>query len=237
MSSTGTVQRILVVDDDREIVRLVRAYLEKEHYQVFIAYDGQTALHMVRSERPNLIVLDLMLPDRDGWEITRTIRNDSSLHNIPIIMLTARIEDSDKIIGLELGADDYITKPFNPREMVARVRSVLRRAQGDATFKQDTILQCGGLLMDVGRREVIMDAHPVDLTITEFELLRALMEHPGYAMTRADLIERSLGYDYESVERSLDSHIKNLRKKIEPDPRHPTYIQTLYGVGYRLAGP
>ena len=237
MSATGTVQRILVVDDDREIVRLVRAYLEKEHYQVLIANDGQTALHMVRREHPNLIVLDLMLPDRDGWEITRTIRNDSTLHSIPIIMLTARIEDTDKIIGLELGADDYITKPFNPREMVARVRSVLRRSQGDDNFKKDTVLQCGALLMDVGRREVIMDTQPVDLTVTEFELLRALMEHPGYAMTRADLIERSLGYDYESVERSLDSHIKNLRKKIEPDPRHPTYIQTLYGVGYRLAGP
>ena len=237
MSATGTVQRILVVDDDREIVRLVRAYLEKEHYQVLIANDGQTALHMVRREHPNLIVLDLMLPDRDGWEITRTIRNDSTLHSIPIIMLTARIEDTDKIIGLELGADDYITKPFNPREMVARVRSVLRRSTGDDNFKKDTILQCGALLMDVGRREVIMDTQPVELTVTEFELLRALMEHPGYAMTRADLIERSLGYDYESVERSLDSHIKNIRKKIEPDPRHPTYIQTLYGVGYRLAGP
>jgi two-component system, OmpR family, alkaline phosphatase synthesis response regulator PhoP len=237
MSTASTVQRILVVDDDREIVRLVRAYLEKEHYQVLIANDGQTALHMVRREHPNLVVLDLMLPDRDGWEITRTIRNDSTLHSIPIIMLTARIEDTDKIIGLELGADDYITKPFNPREMVARVRSVLRRSQGEDNFKKDTILQCGALLMDIGRREVIMDTHPVDLTVTEFELLRALMEHPGYAMTRADLIERSLGYDYESVERSLDSHIKNLRKKIEPDPRHPTYIQTLYGVGYRLAGP
>src|SRR5689334_10585349 len=141
MSNASTVQRILVVDDDREIVRLVRAYLEKEHYQVLIANDGQTALHMVRREHPNLIVLDLMLPDRDGWEITRTIRNDSTLHSIPIIMLTARIEDSDKIIGLELGADDYITKPFNPREMVARVRSVLRRSQGDDNFKKDTILQ------------------------------------------------------------------------------------------------
>ena len=234
MSTASTVQRILVVDDDREIVRLVRAYLEKEHYQVLIANDGQTALHMVRREHPNLIVLDLMLPDRDGWEITRTIRNDSTLHSIPIIMLTARIEDTDKIIGLELGADDYITKPFNPREMVARVRSVLRRSQGDDNFKKDTILQCGALLMDVGRREVIMDTHPVDLTVTEFELLRALMEHPGYAMTRADLIERSLGYDYESVERSLDSHIKNLRKKIGDDPAEPHYIETVFGVGYRF---
>lgn len=237
MSTTNTVQRIMVVDDDREIVRLVRAYLEKEHYEVLIAYDGQTALHMARHEHPNLMILDLMLPDRDGWDITRAIRNDAVLRNTPIIMLTARVEDSDKIIGLELGADDYVTKPFNPREVVARVRSVLRRTQSGGKPDKDTILQCGALVMDLGRREVIVDINPVELTVTEFELLRALMENPGYAMTRADLIERSLGYDYESVERTLDSHIKNLRKKIEPDTKHPTYIQTVYGVGYRLVGP
>jgi two-component system alkaline phosphatase synthesis response regulator PhoP len=236
MSTSNTIQRILVVDDDREIVRLVRAYLEKEHFQVLIAYDGETALHIARHERPHLMVLDLMLPDRDGWDITRTIRNDAALGNMPIIMLTARIEDSDKIIGLELGADDYVTKPFNPREVVARVRSVLRRTQSGGKPDKDTILQCSGLLMDLGRREVIVDTQAVELTVTEFELLRALMEHPGYAMTRTDLIEQSLGYDYESVERTLDSHIKNLRKKIEPDPRHPIYIQTVYGVGYRLVG-
>lgn len=237
MSTSNTIQRILVVDDDREIVRLVRAYLEKEHYQVLTAYDGETALHIARHERPHLIVLDLMLPDHDGWDITRTIRNDAALRSMPIIMLTARIEDSDKIIGLELGADDYVTKPFNPREVVARVRSVLRRTQSDNKPDMDTILQYGSLLMDLGRREVIVDTEPVDLTVTEFELLRVLMENPGYAMTRTDLIEKSLGYDYESVERTLDSHIKNLRKKIEPDPKHPTYIQTVYGVGYRLVGP
>jgi two-component system, OmpR family, alkaline phosphatase synthesis response regulator PhoP len=237
MSTTNTVQRILVVDDDREIVRLVRAYLEKEHYEVLIAHDGQTALHMARHEHPNLVILDLMLPDQDGWDITRAIRNDVVLHNTPIIMLTARVEDSDKIIGLELGADDYVTKPFNPREVVARVRSVLRRTQSGGKLDKDTILQCGVLIMDLGRREVIVDINPVELTVTEFELLRALMENPGYAMTRADLIERSLGYDYESVERTLDSHIKNLRKKIEPDTKHPIYIQTVYGVGYRLVEP
>jgi len=237
MSTSGVVQRILIVDDDREIVRLVRAYLEKEHFQVFTAYDGETALRVARHEHPNLMILDLMLPDRDGWDITRTIRSDPALHNTPIIMLTARVEDSEKIIGLELGADDYVTKPFNPREVVARVRSVLRRTGAGGKFDKDTILQCGALIMDLGRREVIVDTYPVELTVTEFELLRALMENPGYAMTRADLIEQSLGYDYESVERTLDSHIKNLRKKIEPDPKHPTYIQTIYGVGYRLVGP
>jgi two-component system alkaline phosphatase synthesis response regulator PhoP len=234
---SGALQRILVVDDDREIVRLVRAYLEKEHFQVLTAYDGETALHMARRERPHLMVLDLMLPDRDGWDITRTIRSDAALHNMPIIMLTARIEDSDKIVGLELGADDYVTKPFNPREIVARVRSVLRRAQGGGKPERDTILQCGDLLMDLGRREVILGTRFIELTVTEFEVLRVLMENPGYAMTRADLIEQSLGYDYESVERTLDSHIKNLRKKIEPDPKHPTYIHTVYGIGYRLVGP
>ncbi len=237
MTTSNTIQRILVVDDDREIVRLVRAYLEKEHYQVLTAYDGETALHIARHERPHLMILDLMLPDHDGWDITRTIRNDAALRSMPIIMLTARIEDSEKIIGLELGADDYVTKPFNPREVVARVRSVLRRTQGDSKPDVDTILQCSGLLMDLGRREVIVDTEPVDLTVTEFELLRVLMENPGYALTRTDLIEKSLGYDYESVERTLDSHIKNLRKKIEPDPKHPTYILTIYGVGYRLVGP
>jgi len=237
MSTSGVVQRILVVDDDREIVRLVRAYLEKEHFQVYTAYDGETALHMARRERPHLMVLDLMLPDRDGWDITRTIRSDPALHHIPIIMLTARIEDTDKIVGLELGADDYVTKPFNPREVVARVRSVLRRTQGGGKPDKETILQCGDLLMDLGRREAMVGAHPIELTVTEFELLRVLMENPGYAMTRADLIEQSLGYDYESVERTLDTHIKNLRRKIEPDPKHPTYIHTVYGIGYRLVGP
>ncbi len=236
MANSGAVQRILVVDDDREIVRLVRAYLEKEHFQVLTAYDGETALHMARRERPHLMVLDLMLPDRDGWDITRTIRSDSALHNTPIIMLTARVEDSDKIVGLELGADDYVTKPFNPREIVARVRSVLRRTQGGRLDK-NTVLQCGGLIMDLGRREVIVDTRSVELTVTEFDVLRVLMENPGYAMTRAELIEQSLGYDYDSVERTLDSHIKNLRKKIEPDPKHPTYIHTVYGIGYRLVEP
>jgi two-component system alkaline phosphatase synthesis response regulator PhoP len=237
MSTSGVVQRILVVDDDREIVRLIRAYLEKEHFQVYTAYDGETALHMARRERPHLMLLDLMLPDRDGWDITRAIRSDAALHNMPIIMLTARIEDNDKIVGLELGADDYVTKPFNPREVVARVRSVLRRTQSGGKSDKDVILQCGDLIMDLGRREVIVDTQPVELTLTEFEVLRVLMENPGYAMTRSDLIEHSLGYDYESVERTLDSHIKNLRKKIEPDAKHPTYIQTVYGIGYRLVGP
>jgi two-component system alkaline phosphatase synthesis response regulator PhoP len=229
-------QSVLIVDDDKEIVRLVRAYLEQAGFHVMVAYDGETALHIMRRERPSLVMLDLMLPDRDGWEITRLIRSDSSLRATPIIMLTARIEDTDKIIGLELGADDYITKPFNPREVVARVRSVLRRTQMSKQTNREKLLVCGGLKLDMYRRALTVDTDPVDLTPTEFELLRTMMENPGYAFTRAELIERSLGHGYESLERSLDSHIKNLRKKVEPDPREPTYIQTVYGVGYRLGG-
>ncbi|GAB4517351.1 MAG: response regulator transcription factor [Anaerolineae bacterium] len=235
MVASSATHRVLVVDDDKEIVRLLRAYLEQAGYQVFIAYDGETALHVLRRERPSLVVLDLMLPDRDGWDITRMVRSDSGLENTPIIMLTARVEDTDKIIGLELGADDYVTKPFNPREVVARVRSVLRRTASEGK-NAEQVLQVGSLMMDLYRREVTMEGHSLELTPTEYQILKALMENPGYAFTRAELIEQSLGYDYESLERSLDSHIKNLRKKIESDPKNPAYIQTVYGVGYRLGG-
>jgi two-component system alkaline phosphatase synthesis response regulator PhoP len=229
------MQRVLVVDDDVQIVRLVRAYLEQAGFQVTIAYDGATALSLLQQVRPHLIVLDLMLPDRDGWDITRNIRTNTNFANTPIIMLTARVEDTDKIIGLELGADDYITKPFNPREVVARVRSILRRTSGELGTG-DQVLQCGQLRLDPYRREVMLGMSVIELTPTEYELLRTMMENPGYAFTRSELIEKSLGYGYESLERSLDSHIKNLRKKIEPDNRTPTYIQTVYGVGYRLCG-
>ncbi len=236
-SQQRTAQRILIVDDDKEIVRLVQAYLEQAGFQVLTAYDGETALHSLRRDRPDLVVLDLMLPGRDGWDVTRIARGDSALAKTPIIMLTARVEDTDKIVGLELGADDYITKPFNPREVVARVRSVLRRSQFSETLSQQRVLQLASLLMDLDRHEVMLDGQPVELTPTEFDLLRTLMENPGYAFTRMELIEQGLGYEYEGLERTLDSHIKNLRRKIEPDPKKPTYVQTVYGVGYRLAGP
>ncbi|MFQ5576004.1 MAG: response regulator transcription factor [Anaerolineae bacterium] len=237
MPTANATQRILVVDDDREIVRLVRAYLEQSGFNVLVASSGEAALHAMRRERPDLVVLDLMLPDRDGWDITRLVRGDPALAATPIIMLTARVEDTDKILGLELGADDYITKPFNPREVVARVRSVLRRAQGGSLPAQPRVLQLGGLIMDTGRHEVMVNGRPVELTPTEFKLLHIMLESPGYAFTRLELIEQSLGYEYEGMERTLDSHIKNLRKKIEADPKHPALIQTVYGVGYRLAGP
>ena len=226
--------RILVVDDDRQIVRLLRAYLEQVGYQVLTAYDGETALHILRREQPDLVVLDLMLPDRDGWDVTRIVRSDEKLAATPIIMLTARVEDNDKIVGLELGADDYVTKPFNPREVVARVRAVLRRAQGDMTPSR--LIQVGELTVDVAAHRAEVGGQPLHLTPTEFNLLRALAEQTGHALTRLELIERGLGYSYEGLERTVDSHIKNLRRKIEPDPQHPTYIETVYGVGYRLRG-
>jgi two-component system alkaline phosphatase synthesis response regulator PhoP len=228
-------ERILVVDDDREIVRMVRGYLEQAGYGVTDAHDGETALHLLRRERPDLILLDLMLPKRDGWELTRLLRADPQLATVPIIMLTARIEDGDKIVGLELGADDYITKPFNPREMLARVRAILRISQRVQSGQPPQPLQVGALRLDPERREVTVDDAAVELTRTEFGLLHALLQNPGYVYTRSELIEKALGYAYESIDRTLDSHIKNLRRKIGDDPRHPTYIQTVYGVGYRLA--
>ena len=225
------MRRILVVDDDREVVRLIRAYLEQAGFEVLAAHDGDTAVHIIRRERPDLLLLDLMLPGKDGWEITRLVRGDATLAHIPIIMLTARVDDTDKIVGLELGADDYVTKPYNPREVVARVRARLR--QPDVAPAQT--LRAGGLEMDVRRRDVRVDGRPVELTPTEFSLLQVLMEQAGYVLTRGELTRRALGVDFEGVERTLDSHIRNLRQKIEPDPTTPTYVQTVYGVGYRLA--
>jgi len=225
-------QRILVVDDDKQIVRLVQSYLEQAGYAVLTAYDGATALRTIRTERPDLVVLDLMLPDQDGWSITRTVRADASQASLPIIMLTARIEDTDKIVGLEIGADDYIAKPFNPRELVARVRAVLRRGSGAPA--QSRVIELGALRIDLDRHAVTRAGQALDVTPTEFDLLKVLMEYPGHAFTRAELIEKGLGYTYDGLDRGIDSHIKNLRKKIEPDPVNPTYIQTVYGVGYRL---
>ena len=227
-------QYILVVDDDRQIARLVRSYLEQAGYRVWIAYDGDEALRSIRAEKPDLIVLDLMLPGRDGWEITRIIRGDPVLASIPIIMLTARVEDTDKIVGLELGADDYIAKPFNPREVVARVRAVLRRAAGSAPSAN--ILQVGPIRLDADQHTVTADGQPVDLTPTEFDLLHLLMKYPNRAFTRMDMIDQALGYSYEGMERTIDSHIKNIRKKLGVAKDETGYIETVYGVGYRLVG-
>ena len=226
-------QQILVVDDDKSIVKVVRSYLEQAGYAVQTAYDGESALHALRSEKPDLVVLDLMLPDRDGWEITRLIRSDATLGAMPIIMLTARVEDTDKIVGLELGADDYITKPFNAREIVARVRALLRRAQFAQTVAPQ-LIRLGALALDMDQHTLTVDGAAVELTRTEFTLLQILMTNPGHTFTRDELLEKSMGYAYEGMGRTLDTHMRNLRKKIEPDANNPTYIQTVYGVGYRM---
>lgn len=225
-------QRILVVDDDRQIVRLVKAYLEESGYTVFTAYDGEDAMRVLRHERPDLVVLDIQLPGRDGWEITRRLRADAQLASVPVLMLTARVEDTDKIMGLELGADDYMTKPFNPREVVARVRAILRRAQGAPAAPH--VVEVRGLRLDIDEHRAYVSGRAVELTPTEFALLKALMEQPNHAFTRSELIERAMGYAYEGLDRTLDSHIKNLRKKLEDDPANPRYIETVFGVGYRL---
>jgi two-component system alkaline phosphatase synthesis response regulator PhoP len=225
-----TRQRVLVVDDDREVVRLMRAYLERAGFAVLVAYNGESAIHNLRREKPDLLLLDLMLPDRDGWDITRIVRADPTLAHIPIIMLTARVDINDRIVGLEIGADDYVIKPYDPREVVARVRARLRSQEVEPA----QLIQVGALQMDAGRRDVRVNDRPVDLTPTEFDLLHALMERAGYVFTRSELISKGLGADYEGTDRTLDSHIRNLRQKIEPDPKVPTYIHTVYGVGYRL---
>ncbi len=227
-------QYILVVDDDKQIARLVRAYLDQAGYQVAVAYDGEEALQRIRAEKPDLIVLDLMLPGRDGWEITRLVRGDQALAAIPIIMLTARVEDDDKVVGLELGADDYIAKPFNPREVVARVRAVLRRSSG--ALQPANILQVGPVRLDADQHTVSAAGTPVDLTPTEFDLLQLLMKYPNRAFTRMNMIEQALGYSYEGMDRTIDSHIKNLRRKLGVARGEPGYIETVYGVGYRLVG-
>src|SRR5262249_51474001 len=223
---------ILVVDDEPKIAQLARDYLEHAGFRVVPAGDGRAALRAVSRERPDLIVLDLRLPDMDGLDVTRTLRQTSA---VPIIMLTARDDESDKLIGLELGADDYMTKPFSPKELVARVRAVLRRgALADAGGDS---LQGGDLVVDRRRMRASVGGRPVDLTATEFQLLALLARSPGRVFTRAQLLDALHGVALEAYERAIDAHVKNLRRKLEPDPRRPRYVLTVYGVGYKLAEP
>jgi DNA-binding response OmpR family regulator len=220
---------ILVVDDEPRITQLVRDYLESAGFAVVTAADGREALMRVRTERPDLVVLDLGLPHLDGLDVTRRLRREGEL---PIIMLTARDDETDKLIGLELGADDYVTKPFSPRELVARVRAVLRRRDPE---RSDDLLHAASLTLDVPRMRLEVDGRPVELTATEFSLLAAMARQPGRVFTRSQLLDAIHGVAFESYERAIDAHVKNIRRKVEPDPHDPRYLLTVYGVGYRLA--
>jgi DNA-binding response OmpR family regulator len=225
------MKMILVVDDEPRIAALARDYLEHAGFGVRVASSGEVALETIRRDRPDLVVLDLGLPGADGLDVTREIRRDSSL---PVIMLTARDDELDKLLGLELGADDYITKPFSPRELVARVRAVLRRADAVAN-PTDQPIRAGELTLDLPRMRAELAGRTIDLTPTEFSLLAALARQPGRIFTRSQLLDAVHGVAFESYERAIDTHIKNLRRKLEPDPRRPVHILTVYGVGYRFA--
>jgi two-component system alkaline phosphatase synthesis response regulator PhoP len=226
----ASMKTILVVDDEIKIVALTRDYLENAGYRVLTASDGVSALALARSERPDLIVLDLGLPKLDGLDVTRQLRRDSA---VPIIMLTARGEESDKLVGLELGADDYLVKPFSPKELVARIRAVLRRSE--VAPQPADLIRALDVTLDVPRLRVTRAAEAVDLTPTEFQLLAALAAQPGRVLTRAQLLDSVRGIALESYERAIDAHIKNIRRKLEPDPRQPRYVLTVYGVGYKFA--
>ncbi|MEN9936111.1 MAG: hypothetical protein RLZZ387_2690 [Chloroflexota bacterium] len=222
-------QTILVVDDEKKLRDMIRVYLEQEGFRVVEAGHGREALYVARAEKPDLIILDLMMPEMGGTEFVRAYGKEGAA---PIIMLTARVEDSDKIVGLELGADDYVTKPFNVRELIARVRAVLRRTQRSA--HEPDVLRVADVVLDRAGRTVRVVDRQVDLTPSEFAILAALMAAPGQVLSRLDLLDRVSGDAYEGYERTIDVHIRNLRTKIEPDPRHPIYVETVYGMGYRF---
>ena len=222
---------VLIVADQPDIVRLVRDYLERAGFRVLTAGDGEQALQVARSSHPDLVILDLTLPRLDGLDVARALRRDG---DVPIIMLTARTEESDRVAGLELGADDYVTKPFSAREMVARVRAVLRRTSG-ARAEDDLIRVGESLTLDVPRMETTVEGRAVALTPTEFQLLLHMARQPGRVFTRAQLLDAVHGVAIESYERAIDAHIKNIRRKIERDPRAPRLLQTVFGVGYRLS--
>ena len=221
--------KVLIVDDEPKIVRLVVDYLEAAGFAVATAGSGHEALMRVRTEAPDLVVLDLGLPGLDGLDVTRALRRDGEL---PIIMLTCRDDETDRIIGLELGADDYVTKPFSPRELFARVRAVLRR---HAAAGHGEVVRAGDLVLDLPRMRVTRAGAPIELTATEFALLAAMARQPGRVFTRSQLLDAIHGVAFESYERAIDAHVKNIRRKLEPDPRSPRYLLTVYGVGYRLA--
>ena len=223
------MKRILIVDDEKMIVQTVKAYLDQEGFKTYTASDGEAALRAFEEKGPDLIVLDLMLPRLSGIEVTKKIRATS---NVPIIMLTAKASEADRVVGLELGADDYVVKPFSPRELVARVRAVLRRIDGDTGMAERIV--SGGLDIDLKTREVKVNGVEIELTPTEFDLLAFLAHHPGQVFTRLQLLREVQGYTYDAFARTIDTHVKNLRRKIEEDPKEPHYLLTVHGVGYRF---
>jgi len=223
-------QTILVVDDETKLRQMIRVYLEQENYRVVEASNGREALYVARYEKPDLIILDLMMPEMNGSEFMRVFGKEAET---PVIMLTAKVEDQDKILGLELGADDYVTKPFNVRELIARVRAVLRRLQKSGA--EPDLLRVADIVLDRTSMTVKVSENQVDLTKSEFELLAAFMAAPGKVFSRLDLLDHMSGEAYEGYERTIDVHIRNLRTKIEPDAKHPKYIETVYGMGYRFA--
>ena len=225
------MRTILVVDDERRIVDVARDYLEHAGFEVVTAGDGRSALESAKARMPDLVVLDLGLPGMDGLDVARELRRDS---DVPIVMLTARDDELDRVLGLELGADDYVTKPFSPRELVARVRAVLRRGERRPTAA-DERMHVGAVTIDPGRMQVSVGEQAVELTPTEFQLVATLAGQPGRIFTRSQLLDAIHGVAFESYERAIDTHVKNLRRKLEPDPRNPRYVLTVYGVGYRFA--
>jgi DNA-binding response OmpR family regulator len=221
-------KKVLVVDDDAKTVELVKLYLNRDGYRVLTAYNGNDALELARENKPDLIVLDLMLPGISGLEVCRILRNES---DVPIIMLTALTTDEDRLTGLDLGADDYVTKPFSPRELAARVRAVLRRIPGERGPEK---IEYGALTVDFLKHEAFLEGKPLGLTPIEFKLLGALVREPGRVFSRAQIIEKALGHDFDGFDRTIDVHILKLRRKLEKDPRHPKMIKTVYGAGYKL---
>jgi two-component system alkaline phosphatase synthesis response regulator PhoP len=221
-------KKVLVVDDDVKTVELVKLYLNRDGYRVLTAYNGKDALQMAREHHPDLIVLDLMLPGMNGLDVCRTLRTESE---VPIIMLTALTTDDDRLTGLNLGADDYVTKPFSPRELAARVRAVLRRLPGERGPEK---IEHGSLMVNFLKHEAFLEGKPLSLTPIEFKVLGALVKEPGRVFSRAQIIDKALGHDFDSFDRTIDVHILKLRRKLEPDPHHPRYIKTIYGAGYKL---
>ena len=232
--AVGGNRRVLVVDDEPSITEVVGAYLEKDGYHVYVAHNGTDAIVLARRYHPAAIILDLMLPDLSGEQVCRTLRRESS---VPIIMLTAKNQEQDKLAGLSLGADDYITKPFSPRELTARLRAVIRRTDGESAVLVDVLsFNHGELVIDVARHLLTRDGAPIELTPTEWKILVTLARYPGRVYSRIELLDMIQGYDYEGFERTVDTHVKNLRAKVEGDPKDPVYVLTVYGLGYKFGG-